>query len=142
MDHGRSEEWLERVPLFRGLSKKQLRRISSISTRLREPAGAVLTREGQEGCEFVVVLEGEIEVRRGDRVVATQGAGSFVGEISLLARRPRTATVVASTPVVIEVIGRSDFKALLDEAPDLATELMQTVAERLAELEEPAAAGG
>jgi CRP-like cAMP-binding protein len=125
------------VPLFRGLSKKQLRLVSSLATRLDEPAGAVLTKEGRSGHEFVIVLDGEIEVRKGDRVVATRGPGSYVGEIALLDNRPRTATVVAKTPVVIEVIGRREFRGLLAETPELADEIMATMAQRLAELEEP-----
>jgi CRP/FNR family transcriptional regulator, cyclic AMP receptor protein len=137
MEHGKTEEWLQRVPLFRGLSKKQLRLVSSLATRLDEPAGAVLTKEGRSGQEFVIVLDGEIEVRKGDRVVATRGPGSYVGEIALLDNRPRTATVVAKTPVVIEVIGRREFRGLLAETPELADEIMATMAQRLAELEEP-----
>jgi CRP/FNR family transcriptional regulator, cyclic AMP receptor protein len=139
MEHGKTEEWLQEVPLFRGLSKKQLRLVSSLATRLNEPAGAVLTKEGREGYEFIIVVEGEIEVRKGDRVVATRGPGSYVGEIALLDNRPRTATVVAKTPVVIEVIGRREFHGLLAETPELSTEIMATVGQRLAELEDPVA---
>jgi CRP-like cAMP-binding protein len=138
MDHGSTEDWLQKVPLFEGLSKKQLREVSSLATRLNEPAGAELTKEGQTGYEFIVVLEGEIEVRKGDRVVATRGPGSYVGEIALLDNRPRTATVVAKTPVVIEVIGRREFRSLLVDAPELAEEIMSTMAQRLSELDDSA----
>jgi CRP/FNR family cyclic AMP-dependent transcriptional regulator len=138
MDHGKTEDWLEKVPLFNGLSKKQLRMVATLATRLDEPAGAVLTREGHQGQEFIVVLDGEVEIRRGDRVIATRGPGSYVGEIALVDNRPRTATVVAKTPVVIEVIGRREFRGLLAEAPELADEIMATMAQRLAELEAPA----
>jgi CRP/FNR family transcriptional regulator, cyclic AMP receptor protein len=137
MEHGKTEEWLQEVPLFKGLSKKQLRLVSSLATRLDEPAGTVLTKEGSQGQEFIIVLEGEIEVRKGDRVVATRGPGNYVGEIALLDNRPRTATVVAKTPVVIEVIGRREFLGLLAETPELSHEIMATVGQRLAELETP-----
>ena len=137
MEHGKTEEWLAKVPLFNGLSKKQLREVSSLATRLDEPAGTQLTKEGRVGNEFIIVLEGEIEVRKGDEVVATRGPGSYVGEIALLDNRPRTATVVAKTPVVIEVIGRREFRTLLADAPELQAEIMSTMAQRLAELEAP-----
>jgi CRP/FNR family cyclic AMP-dependent transcriptional regulator len=137
MEHGKTEDWLKQVPLFQGLSKKQLRLVSSLATRLNEPAGAVLTKEGRQGYEFIIVLDGEIEIRKGDRVVATRGPGSYVGEIALVDNRPRTATVVAKTPVVIEVIARREFRGLLAETPELADEIMATMAKRLAELEEP-----
>jgi len=135
MDHGKTEDWLAKVPLFNGLSKKQLRMVSSLATRLDEPAGTNLTKEGQVGNEFIIVLDGEIEVRRGDQVVATRGPGSYVGEIALLDHRPRTATVVAKTPVVIEVIGRREFRSLLEDAPELQGEILRTMAQRLAELD-------
>lgn len=135
MDHGKTEDWLEKVPLFRGLSKKQLREISGLATRLNEPAGAVLTQEGKVGHEFIIVIDGEIEVRKGDRVVATRGAGDYVGEIALLDQRPRTATVIAKTPVVIEVIGQREFRTLLAGAPELSGDIMATMAQRLAELD-------
>ena len=137
MEHGKTEDWLQEVPLFKGLSKKQLRLISSLATRLDEPAGTVLTKEGGRGQEFIIVLAGEVEVRKDDRVVATRGPGSYIGEIALLDNRPRTATVVAKTPVTIEVIGRREFHGLLAESPQLSTEIMATVGQRLAELEEP-----
>ncbi len=136
MDHGKTEEWLQKVPLFRGLSKKQLRDISGLATRLDEPAGTVLTKEGKIGHEFIIVIEGEIEVRKGDHVIATKGPGDYVGEIALLDQRPRTATVIAKTPVVIEVIGQREFRTLLAEAPGLSSDIMSTMAQRLAELDQ------
>jgi CRP/FNR family transcriptional regulator, cyclic AMP receptor protein len=135
MEHGKTEDWLQKVPLFRGLSKKQLRDISGLATRLNEPAGAVLTQEGKIGHEFIIVVDGEIEIRTGDRVVATRGPGDYVGEIALLDNRPRTATVVAKTPVVIEVIGQREFRSLLAGAPELSNDIMSTMAQRLAELD-------
>ena len=78
------DERLAEVPLFEGLSKPQLRRISGLMTRIDRPAGQVLTREGEQGSEFFIVLEGEVEVRQADRVIATRRPGEYVGEIALL----------------------------------------------------------
>jgi CRP-like cAMP-binding protein len=133
--HAWIDEQLAAVPLFEGLSKKQLRRISSLMTRLDRPAGKVLTTEGAQGYEFFIVLEGEVEVRQGDRVVATRGPGEYVGEIALLDRRPRTATVVATTPVSVEVLSRREFMSLLAQAPELSEQILSTMAERLADLD-------
>ncbi len=126
---------LAEVPLFQGLSKKQLEQISSLMTRIREGAGTVLAKEGEPGYEFIIVLSGTIEVRRGTTVVATLGAGSYLGEIALLGGRPRTATVVATTDVEIEVLDRREFMSLLADVPELALPIMETMAERLEELE-------
>lgn len=130
-----TEEQLARVPLFQDLSKQHLRRIGGLTTQLHQREGEVIAREGATGNEFIIVLEGELEVRRGDAVVATMGPGDYVGEIALVHNRPRTATVVAKTPVVVEVIGRQEFAALLTDEPDVAQEIMATMAQRLDEIE-------
>jgi CRP/FNR family cyclic AMP-dependent transcriptional regulator len=130
-----TEDLLTRVPLFKDLSKKHLAQVRNLATRIEVPPGRVLTREGRVGYEFVVVLEGEVEVRRDEKVVATCGAGDFVGEIALIDDRPRTATVVATTPAVLDVIGRREFADLLAHEPEIAERIRSTAAQRLAELE-------
>src|SRR5690348_13922196 len=104
--HDVLDQHLATVPLFQNLTKKQLRLISQLATELEEPAGTVLIQEGRAGHEFIIVIEGEIEVRHGERVIGEYGPGSYVGEIALLEHRPRTATVVAKTPVKLEVIAQ------------------------------------
>ncbi|HZP29804.1 MAG TPA: cyclic nucleotide-binding domain-containing protein [Acidimicrobiia bacterium] len=136
--HAYIDERLAQIPLFQGLSKKELSHISRLATRLEEPAGKVLTKEGQQGYEFIIVLDGEVEVRQGDHVIAKRGAGDYFGEIALLDNRPRTATVVATTPVVIEVIERREFLGLVSENPEIAQKIMATMAQRLAQLDEHA----
>jgi CRP-like cAMP-binding protein len=131
----RIEEQLALVPLFSSLSKKEIRQISNLATPLEQPAGAVLVKEGKVGHEFIIVLEGEIEIRKGDQVIATRGPGSYIGEIALIDHRPRTATVVATTPVSIEVIGQREFAELLAEVPELSQQILATVAARLADLD-------
>ena len=126
---------LGRVPLFRDLDKKHLQRVAQLATRLDLPEGKELIRQGETGQEFVIVLKGELEVRADDTVVATSGPGDFVGEIALLTDRPRTATVVAKTPVAVEVIGRREFLTLLDNEPEIAAQLKTAMDERLAELD-------
>lgn len=100
------------------------------------PAGAALTREGEVGREFLIVLEGEIDVSRDGKTIATRGAGDYVGEIALLDHRPRTATVTAKTDVVAEVLDRREFTALLEKSPDIASQIMAAMAQRLADLDE------
>jgi len=130
-----TEELLARVPLFEGLSKKHLERVARLATRLDAGAGKVLIQEGATGHEFIIVLDGEIEIRRGDEVVTKRGAGEFIGEIALMEHRPRTATVVATTPVALEVIDARSFRGLLDEEPEIAEKIRAASKERLAQLE-------
>ena len=137
--HDRIEQRLAEVPLFAGLSKKELRTIAHLATYLEEPEGTVLTAEGESGNEFIIVLEGEVEVQQGGEVIATRGGGDYFGEIALIDHRPRTATIVAKTPVEIEVIGRQEFTGMLAEVPELAGKIMATMAQRLADLEDHSA---
>ena len=134
--HAWIDERLAEVPLFSKLSKKQLREVSSLATRLDFPAGKELTHQGGIGNEFIIVLEGEVEVQIDGEVIATRGPGEYFGEIALLEDRPRTATVVAKTPVACEVIGRREFATLVNDVPEIAQQLQATMAERLQEDED------
>jgi CRP-like cAMP-binding protein len=128
---GRLDDHPARAQLYGGLSKRQQRTVSQLGTRCAGGPGTVLTREGRAGAEFIIVLEGTVEVRAGDQVLATRGPGDFVGEISLLGLQLRTATVVATTPVVFDVLSRSEFWTLLNELPALADELRAAMNNRL-----------
>ena len=91
----------------------------------------MLIREGERGREFFVLLDGEVEVRRKGRKLATRRKGDFFGEIALVSDVPRTATVTATTPVRALVIRDQEFRTLVGNAPAIALKLLQTVAERL-----------
>jgi CRP-like cAMP-binding protein len=130
-----TDERLARIPLFEGLSKKQLSQVSSLMTPLDLKAGKVLARQGEIGREFLILLEGEVDVARDGKIIAVRGPGDFIGEIALLDNRPRTATVTARTDVVVEVLNRGEFASLLAEAPELSSQVMATMARRLAALD-------
>jgi CRP-like cAMP-binding protein len=132
---GSIDEQLAAVPLFEGLSKKQRSQISSLMTPLNIAAGRALAHQGETGREFMILLEGEIEVARDGKVIAVRGAGDYVGEIALLDERPRTATLTARTDIVVEVLNRAEFSSLLAEAPELSSQIRATMARRLAELD-------
>ena len=107
-------------------------------TELDLPARKVLTQEGQTGREFSILLQGEAEVTREGKTIATRGPGEYVGEIALLDDRPRTATVTAKTDVVAEVLSRQEFTSLLASSPEISSHVMATMAQRLAELDRDA----
>jgi CRP-like cAMP-binding protein len=131
MARASTDELLARVPLFQDLSKKHLRQVRGLATRVDVAEGRVLAREGGAGHEFIVVLDGEVEIRQGDEVIARCGAGDYVGEIALIDHRPRTATVVATSPAVLDVIGQREFAELLAEEPEIAERIRTTAAQRL-----------
>jgi CRP/FNR family cyclic AMP-dependent transcriptional regulator len=119
------------VPLFAGLSRSELGQVASIADEIDLPADKVLIREGERGREFFVLLEGEAEVTRKGKELATRGAGEFFGEIALVSNLPRTATVKTRTPVRALVIRDVDFRALLRRTPAIAVKVLQAVADRL-----------
>jgi CRP-like cAMP-binding protein len=119
------------VPLFAGLSKKELAQVASIAEELDFQAGKVLIREGERGREFFILVEGSAEVTRGGKSLATRQAGDFFGEIALVRDSPRVATVTTTAPSMALVITERDFKALVRRSPDIALKVLQAVAERL-----------
>ncbi|HEY7381447.1 MAG TPA: cyclic nucleotide-binding domain-containing protein [Gaiella sp.] len=122
---------LKSTPLFAQCSRRDLARIAQIAEEVSVEAGRVLIREGERGREFFVIVTGDVEVRRRGRRVGSLGAGSFFGELALLSRAPRSATVTASTPLEVLVITDRHFVALLDRAPEIWLKVARALAERL-----------
>jgi CRP-like cAMP-binding protein len=111
--------------------------VARLTTTTEVAAGRELITEGQIGQELFVVLDGEAEVRKGDTLIATRGPGSIFGETALLVDRPRNATVVARTDMTVALIERGNFQLLLEEHPDLYLPLLASMANRLAEFDDP-----
>jgi CRP/FNR family cyclic AMP-dependent transcriptional regulator len=126
-------EHLANVRLFSALSKRDLTLIGRASDEVNVAAGRVLCDEGSMGHEFYLILDGQAAVRKAGRKVATLGPGQYFGEMALLDRGPRSATVVAETPMTILVIGQREFAAVLDEVPTMAHKLLGVMAARLRE---------
>ena len=122
---------LAELELFADLSKSELRSLMRLMTPVRVRAGRDLTREGETGREFMIIVDGTATVRRGGKVIATLGAGDFVGELSMLAGVPRTATVTADTDLTVEALNRREFASLLDESPRLARKVLIGAIRRL-----------
>jgi CRP-like cAMP-binding protein len=124
-------ELIKNVPLFAPLSKAQLGQVASIADEVGLPEGRQLTSQGERGREFFVLLDGEAEVRRNGRKVATMRPGDFFGEIALVSDRPRTATVTTTNPARVLVIRDTDFRAVLLRTPQIALKVMEAIARRL-----------
>jgi CRP/FNR family transcriptional regulator, cyclic AMP receptor protein len=123
---------LKQVPLFSRCSKKELGEIAKIADEIDLPEGKVLTREGGRGREFFVLLDGSADVKRNNRKIKSLGNGDFLGEISLVTKAPRTATVTTSSPVRALVVSEQNFRRLLEKSPQVQVKVLEALAERLA----------
>ena len=122
---------LARVPMFSACSKKELEKIARASDEIHVEAGHVLVEEGKPGHEFFLILDGTANVLRNGRKIATLGRGQYFGELSLLDRGPRSATVKAATDLDVLVLGQREFGGELDSVPALSRKLLAAMASRL-----------
>lgn len=126
---------LHTVPLFEGCSRKELQSIAQAGDEVMMTAGTVVVEQGQLGREAFIVLDGRVSVRRGGRKIATLGAGTVVGELSLLDHGPRTATVVCETDCTLYVIDQRHFRGVIERSPSIAMKLLGTLANQIRSLD-------
>jgi CRP/FNR family cyclic AMP-dependent transcriptional regulator len=124
-------ELLKRVPLFAGCSKGELRELAKSADELDIREGTVLTREGRQGREFFVLIDGTARVTKAGKKIADLGAGDWFGEIALITKSPRTATVTATSPGDILVITDRRFHSVVETMPSIALKVLATVGDRL-----------
>lgn len=126
---------LASVPLFSSCSNRDLQKIAKASDEISIDEERVLVEQDAVGHEFFVIIEGEAEVKRGGRRIATLGPGDHFGELALFDGGPRTATVIAASPMQVLVLGQREFAGLLDEVPGLAHKVLANMARRIRELD-------
>ena len=125
-------ELIRKVPLFSKLSKTGLTQVASIADEIDFPEGKVLIREGEPGREFFVLLEGSADVTQRGKRIRRLGSGDFLGEIALITKQPRTASVTCSSPVRALVITDREFVRLLHDSPSIGQGVLEALGERLA----------
>jgi CRP/FNR family cyclic AMP-dependent transcriptional regulator len=124
-------EMLRAVPLFRDLGRKDLEMVGRLADTVEVPEGKVLMREGESGSEMYVVGTGSVSVVRGGREVARLGPGHVVGEIAILSKGPRTATVTAAEPSTLYVVAHREFNTLMADSAEVRRCVMDEMARRL-----------
>jgi len=122
---------LRKVPLFEGISNADLQRIAESAKERRFEAGAPIVSAGEPGHGFYLIINGRVEVKRGDRTIATLGPGDYFGELALIRETPRNATVVAKDPTTCLALARWDFKGIVVANPSIAIRILETVASRI-----------
>lgn len=124
---------LSKIWLFSTSSARDLRTIRRSLENVTVPPGKVLCEEGTIGREFFLIVEGTASVRRHGRRIATLGPGQYFGELALLDRRPRSATVISETEMHLLVLEQRQFNAILDAVPALGRKMLAAMATRLRE---------
>jgi CRP/FNR family transcriptional regulator, cyclic AMP receptor protein len=126
---------LAAIPLFSALSRKELQLVAKASDEVQLDAGHELIRQGDFGREMFVVVEGSLTVKRNGRKVGTAAPGSAIGELSLLDKGPRTATVTTDVPSRLLVLGTREFAAILEDVPGIARKILASLASRIRDLD-------
>jgi len=129
---------LKRIGLFQGLSKKELGFLAQQVTEVTFAEGTELVTQGELGREAMVLMEGTAVVRRNNRKIAELGQGDVVGEMSLINRLARNATVTATSAVTVLLMNSREFSSVIAENHKVAGKILKTVAARLAENESSA----
>jgi CRP-like cAMP-binding protein len=123
------------VPLFASCSKRELKLVTKTAVVEHRAAGSTLMTEGQTEANAFVILQGNCRVLRNGRRVGAVEAGGVVGELSMLTRAPRNATVIAETPLEVAILGRAEFLSMLDKSPSISRKILESLAARVQELD-------
>ena len=129
----RKLEHLANVRMFSSWNRKELGLVARASDIVSVKSGTEIVTEGKTGHEYFLILDGQAVVKRGGRKVAALGPGNYFGELALLDRGPRSATIVADGDVKLAVLGQREFMGLLDQVPALSHKLLVSMAARLRE---------
>ena len=124
-------EALRKVPLFAGLSDADLERLARQMKERRFPAGSAVTSEGAGGAGFFVIIDGNATVVVGDEERASLGPGDHFGEIALIDEGMRSASITANTDLLCYGMTAWEFRPFIEEHPDVAWVMLQTLARRL-----------
>lgn len=123
---------LKSVPLFAGCTKSELKQLASSTDEVDLREGYVLMREGRPGREFFVMIDGNVRVTANDKKIADLSGGDWFGEIALLTKVPRTATITATSDVRALVLTDRSFRRVVETMPSIALKVLASVGDRLA----------
>ncbi|MGH9184753.1 MAG: Crp/Fnr family transcriptional regulator [Acidimicrobiales bacterium] len=119
------------IDLFDGCSNRDLARIARLCEDYEVDEGTILTREGDERDDVFVIIEGVARVERGGQIVAQLREGDFFGELAVLDPGPRTATVVAESPMFVLVLRAEQLEEVVRGSPAVAMAMLRSLARRL-----------
>ena len=124
------EKRLKSIPLFASLSRSERRQVASRADEVDLSEGKALVTEGEFAYEFFVIEEGTAEVVRGGKQIARLGPGDFLGEMGVISRGRRNASVVAESPMKVIVMTARDLRHIDEEMPAVARQIRDAIAAR------------
>ncbi len=130
-------EVLKKVPLFSLLSGRNLDEVGKIADDVQVKAGKILVQQGKPGWDFYLIAEGKARVEKDGRKIRALGPGDFFGEISLIDREPRTASVIAETDMTVLEVSYRSFLHLLETVPGLGRDMMTALCKYIRRAERP-----
>jgi CRP/FNR family transcriptional regulator, cyclic AMP receptor protein len=124
-------EKMGRVPIFNGMTERQLRGLAKYAAGREFAEGASIVKQGEKGIGFYLILDGGVEVRGKGRRLATLKSGDFFGEMALFEQQPRSADVIATRPTRCLVLSRWEFWGFAMDKPQLLRGIIAELARRL-----------
>ena len=121
---------LKQIPLFESLNRADLDRVAGWADEVEVDAGRTVIHRGEPAYEFFAILEGTAGVFVREERVATLEAGDFFGEIGVSEHTPRTASVVATSPMRLAVMFERDFHSMQAEMPAVAAQIIEAIETR------------
>jgi CRP/FNR family transcriptional regulator, cyclic AMP receptor protein len=121
---------LKRIPVFDGLGDDDLEKIAALAAEVSVPSGKELVREGDYSYDVLVIEEGTASVERGGDVIAELGPGDVIGEMGVLERSQRNATVVAKSSMMLVTLTSWDIRKLNKSTPAVVEHLRSLVEQR------------
>ena len=121
---------LKRIPVFAALDDESLSNIAALAAEVSVPEGKELVREGDYSYDVLAIEEGTARVDRHDQHLADLGPGDVFGEMGVLQREQRNATVVATSPMLLVTLTSWDIRRLQKTAPKAVAHLRDVVAQR------------
>ncbi len=127
---------LQNVPIFSGMSKKELKTMSHSFVQRTFETGKVIEEEGSKGVSFYLIVDGNVDVKKAGKSIAKLGKGQFFGELSILDKQPRSATIEALEPTRCLIMTAWVWSGFLETQPKLAVPVMRELARRLREADQ------
>jgi CRP/FNR family cyclic AMP-dependent transcriptional regulator len=121
---------LKRIPVFADLDEEALTNIAALAAEVSVPAGKELVREGDYSYDVLAIEEGTAKVERGGQHIADLGPGDVIGEMGVLERDQRNATVIATSPMLLMTLTSWDIRKLRKSTPSVVDHLRGVVEQR------------